>query len=132
MTKGRMRRDIVLEISSEARRSQTEARKYAGSCFIEFDELKAGGPVRECIAVVREGQFGKLEITFEDGRKLGLNGTSVGTLMRDLGGDTDDWIRHEIEVYAGSVQYQGSPKDAALVRTHSTKASSDMDDKIPF
>ena len=90
--------------------------KYASSSFIKFEEVKNNGSIRSKIAFVKEGQYGKLDVTLENGRKVGLNGTSVGVLMAELGDDYDGWIGYEVEIYAGSVPYQGSLKDAVLVR----------------
>jgi hypothetical protein len=101
---------------SKGKPTMVSARKYAASGFIKFQELKDKGPIRSRVAFVQEGQYGKLDATLENGRKLGLNGTSVGALMAELGDDTDTWVDHEVEVYAGVVQYPGSPKDAVLVR----------------
>ena len=82
--------------------------KYASSSFIKFEEVKNNGSIRSKIAFVKEGQYGKLDVTLENGRKVGLNGTSVGVLMAELGDDTDGWIGCEVEIYAGAVPYQPS------------------------
>jgi hypothetical protein len=91
---------------------------YAGATFIKFDDLQ-DGPLEEQIAAVNQenGQFGKrLVLAFETGRQLSLNKTSVTGLMLDLGPDSDDWIGHTVEVYAGQIKYQGAMKDAIRVR----------------
>jgi hypothetical protein len=93
-------------------------REYAGANFIKFDDLQ-DGPLEEQIAAVNQenGQFGKrLVLAFETGRQLSLNKTSVTGLMLDLGPDSDDWIGHTVEVYAGQIKYQGVMKDAVRVR----------------
>lgn len=100
-------------------------------------------------------------LAFESGRQLSLNKTSVTGLMLDLGPDSDDWIGHTIEVYAGQIKYQGVMKDAVRVRVTGLdksepeprrtlverspaqpadlksgggvrRSSADMDDEIPF
>jgi hypothetical protein len=92
-----------------------DARKYAASSFIKIEDVE-DKPMRECIVHVKEGQYGKLEALLESGRKLGLNGTSVGALMSEFGTDYEKWSDKDIEIYAGQVKYQGSLKDAVLAR----------------
>lgn len=98
----------------------TNARKYAGgSRYIKLDDLHESGPLREQIAVVKEeaGKYGdKLVLVFESGKQLSLNTTSVGNLIRDIDQDTDNWIGHFVEVYAGEVEFQNGMAGAVLVR----------------
>jgi hypothetical protein len=92
-----------------------DARKYAAGGFIKVDDVK-NAPIRERIVHVEVGQYGKLDVTLESSRKLGLNGTSVGALMCEFGTDTDTWPGHEIEIYVGKVKFRGDLKDAVLAR----------------
>jgi hypothetical protein len=107
-----------------------DARKYAAAGFIKIEEVK-DRPMRQRIVHVAVGQYGKLDATFESGRKLGLNGTSVGALMCEFGTDTDSWPGHEVEVYAGQVKYQGNLKDAVLVRPLNGASYDEMTDTSP-
>ena len=70
------------------------ARKYAGSPYVKLDHLRGKPPLRERIAFVAEetGNFGeRLVVTFESGKRLSLNATSVGNLMSDIDADYDNW-----------------------------------------
>jgi hypothetical protein len=121
-------------ISNEAKRTALEmvsARKFASAGYVKFAELKEKGSIQSRIVHVEQGQFGKLDATLESGRKVGLNGTSVGALMNEFGDDTDDWAGHEVEVYAGSVKYQGALKDAVLVRSINDAAVDEKPDTSP-
>ena len=103
----------------------------------------------------QKGKFGaKLVLFFESGRKLSLNGTSVGNLIRDIGQDYDDWTAHDVKVFAGEVDFKHGKADAVLVElidtdtppptssktppeppkkpTSKAAAGNDMDDEIPF
>jgi hypothetical protein len=94
------------------------ARKYAGNTYYKLEELHDKPPVRERISLVAEedGKYGKrLVATFESGKKLSLNATSVGNLIRDLGGETDEWNDHDVKVYAGEVAFQNGRADCILV-----------------
>jgi hypothetical protein len=120
-----------------------DARKYASTGFIKHDDVK-GGPILGRIVNVAVGQYGKLDITLDSGRKLGLNGTSTGALMCEFGTETDGWPGHDIEIYAGQVKYRGDLKDAVLARPLDGGESwedipdappegpVDPDDQIPF
>ena len=44
------------------------------------------------ITEIEEGKYDKPVATFEDGSKLSLNGTNVGTLIRAFGKNDEDWI----------------------------------------
>jgi hypothetical protein len=73
---------------------------------------------------------------------LALNATNTGALIRAYGPNSDDWIGREVELYGGTVEYQGKEMDAIRVRPISPalKASektkpppeAGMDDEIPF
>jgi hypothetical protein len=75
-----------------------------------------------------KANYGKLEALLESGRKLGLNGTSVGALMSKFGTDYEKWSGKDIEIYAGQVKYQGSLKDAVLARPLDGEALEAMSD----
>ena len=100
-------------------------------------------------------------MTFESGKKLSLNKTSVGNLRRDIDDDYDHWAGHEVKVFAGQVEFQNRQTDCVIVEAVDVdrpipesrkavverspakpvdlksgggvrKASADMDDEIPF
>jgi hypothetical protein len=53
---------------------------------------------------------------FESGAALSINATNNRILIRSFGPNSDDWIGKEIELFAGTVEFQGRPLDAVLVR----------------
>jgi hypothetical protein len=108
--------------SSALRRNTTmvDVRKYFSASFVTLKDV-ADGPIRGTIADVAEGKFGKLDISFEEGIKLSLNATNGHELSRAYGTDTDDWLGHEIELYAGEVEYQGKPQAGVRVKPISLK-----------
>lgn len=96
------------------------------------------------IAEIEEGQYEKPVVTFKDGTKLSLNGTNVGTLIRAFGKNDKDWISKKVELYAGTLRYNGNDNRAVLVRAPEVLSAvartapeprplcGEMDDAIPF
>ena len=117
--------------------------RYASSSFIKVDDL-ADGSERKVIAEIGEGRFEKPVATFDDGSKLSLNGTNVGTLIRAFGKNDQDWIGQRVELYAGTLRYNGNDNPAVLVRPlnllpapartppNPQSLRTDLDDEIPF
>jgi hypothetical protein len=93
--------------------------KYASSAFIRVDDLEHG-PEQKQIIEIEEGRYDKPVATFEDGSKLSLNGTNVGTLIRAFGKNDEDWINKKVELYAGTLRYNGNDNPAVLVRALET------------
>ena len=116
-----------------------QMRKYASSRFIKLEDLN-DGPLQKTIKDVEEGKFDKPILIFDDGTRLSLNGTNVSTLIRAFGTDDSDvWIGQPIELYAGTVPFNGSHKPAVLVRALAAptaaaqkKPQPPFDDTIPY
>jgi hypothetical protein len=52
-------------------------------------------------------------VTFEDGTRVSLNGTNVSTLLDAFGSiEHEDWIGQRIELYAGTLRYNGNDNPA--------------------
>lgn len=118
--------------------------KYAGASFIGLDDLQ-DGPIRGTIAAVEPGQYDKPVITFSNGMKLSCNKTNVSILITALGDESDDYLGEKIEVYAGTIRYQGEDQAAPLVRVLEREPGEkkkqppppkppkgDLDDDIPY
>jgi hypothetical protein len=118
--------------------------RYASRKFIKPEDL-ANGPQRKTIVTIEEGRYDKPNVTFHDGSKLSLNGTNVDTLIAAFGStEHSDWISEEIELYAGTLKYNGADNPAVLVRTLNASpaaikakpkprpARDDPDDEITF
>jgi hypothetical protein len=92
--------------------------------------------------MVAAGSAAPITLTFEDSRKLSLNGTNVGTLLRALGPNDKDWIGKRIELDAGTVRFNGNDTASVLVRALDVLPAAertplgpqpgDLDDEIPF
>jgi hypothetical protein len=116
--------------------------RYASRKFIKPEDLQ-GGPQRKTIMAIEEGRYDKPVVTFEDGTRLSLNGTNVSALL-DAFGSTghEDWIGQRIELYAGTLRYNGNDNAAVLVRALNPSLAAarakpkpqrdDPDDEIPF
>jgi hypothetical protein len=92
-----------------------DMRKFAGESFIKLDDVR-DGPLQEIVAAVKDGKFDKPNLVFESGAALSINATNNRILIRSFGPNSDDWIGKEIELFAGTVEFQGRPLDAVLVR----------------
>jgi hypothetical protein len=120
-----------------------DMKKYSGEHFIKVADVR-DGPIEGQIAVVREGQYDKPDLIFESGDVLSLNATNNKTLVRAYGTESDYWIGKQIEMFLGTIQYQGSDHDAVIVKPISppikkkktkddgSKPVPDMDDEIAF
>jgi hypothetical protein len=114
--------------------------RYASSSFIKVDDL-VDGPERKVISEIGEGRYEKPVATFDDGSKLSLNGTNVGTLIRAFGKNDEDWVGQSIELYAGTLRYNGDDNPAVLVRALNPlsaaartppKPQPPFDDEVPY
>jgi hypothetical protein len=132
--------------ADKLRKTQMDMSKYASSIFIKVDDLEHG-PEKKVIIEVEEGKFEKPVLTFDDGSKFSLNGTNVGTLIRAFGKNNKDWINKKVELYVGTLRYNGVDNPSVLVRALETvpdaartppeskplkSTKDDMDDTIPF
>jgi hypothetical protein len=121
----------------------TDMRRYGSKGrFIKPDDL-VNGPEQKVMAELGEGQYEKPVVTFTDGTKLSLNATNVDTLVLALGPNREDWIGKKIEVYRGTLRYNGNDNPAVLVRVLEVLPAAerrplpqpvrgDLDDEIPF
>jgi hypothetical protein len=118
--------------------------RYASRKFIKPEDL-ASGPQQKTIMAIEEGRYDKPVVTFEDGTRLSLNGTNVSVLIDAFGSAEDqDWIGQRIELYAGTLRYNGNDNAAVLVRALNPLPAAarippkpqpprdDPDDEIPF
>jgi len=113
--------------------------KYVGSVFLKVEDIKASGPQQVTIVDVRQGQYGKPDLMFDDGTRLGCNVTNGRALAKAYGFDSDDWVDKEVELVVGEIEYQGKPQESILVKPISppveNKAPPKRDepnDEVPF
>ena len=93
---------------------------------------------------IGDGRYEKPVATFDDGRKLSLNGTNVRTLIGAFGPNDEDWIGQRIELYTGTLRYNGNDNPAVLVRALNPSPAAartplkpqplrdDLADEVPF
>ena len=112
--------------------------KFIGNMFLKAEHVKASGPIRVRITSILEGQFGKLDLAFNDGSQLSLNATNCRTLARSYGSESDDWIGKEVQLTLGEIPYRGQPQEAILVTPISPPIENkgppkpELDDEVPF
>jgi hypothetical protein len=94
--------------------NEMDISKYCGSRFLKVEDVRE--PVVETIAGVVEGKYDKPDLIFESGNKLSLNKTNASVLRRLFGKDTDDAVGAEVELYVGTIAYQGDDHEAVLIR----------------
>jgi hypothetical protein len=85
---------------------------FAAAGFIRPDHLT--GTERVVIKAIEKGQFKPVAV-LGDARKLGLNGTTIATLIRAFGKDSDGWINKTIEIRPGTTTFNGASKATVLV-----------------
>jgi hypothetical protein len=115
--------------------------RYASAAFINVEDL-VNGPQQKTITEIEEGPYKKPVVTFDDGTRLSLNKTSVSALIRAYGKDSNGFIAQRIEIYAGTVRYNGNDAPAVLVRPLSPpiaakpkaepQSGNGPDDEVPF
>jgi hypothetical protein len=130
--------------AAKLRRTQMDLSRYASRKFIKPEDL-ASGPQHKTIMAIEEGRYDKPVVTFEDGARLSLNGTNVSVLIDAFGSAEDqDWIGQRIELYPGTLRYNGNDNAAVMVRALNRVPAAartppkpqprrdDPDDEIPF
>jgi hypothetical protein len=124
----RRRRRLEQCDRAEKWRNTMDVSKYLGNAFHKVGDVKVNGPIRLVITSAAEGQFDKLDLTFDDGTRLSLNVTNTRALARAYGTDDADWIGKEIELTVGEIEYQGQaagvdPRQADLAADREAAAA---------
>jgi hypothetical protein len=111
--------------------------QYAATQFIRVEDL-VDGPQRKKIASIEPGKFDKPVVTFADRTRLSLNGTNINTIINAFGStESEDLIGKDVELYVGTIRFQGADRESVLLRALSrpapTKSLKDeLDDEVPF
>jgi hypothetical protein len=119
-----------------------DTREFIGS-FLKPEDVST--PVVLTIANVAEGKFDKLDLTFDDGSKLGLNNTNGRKVARAWGYESDAWINKQVELSAGRITYKDEEQDTIVLTpispampanepalAKSLTLGGPIDDDIPF
>jgi len=116
--------------------------KYIGPQFLKVEDIRASEPRQVTIVDVKEGNYDKPTLHFDDGTCLDCNTTNGRALARAYGYESDDWIDKEVRLVVGEVQYQGKPQETVLIKPISPPVENkappkpeprpDFDDSIPF
>jgi hypothetical protein len=114
-----------------------DMRRYMSARYLKPADVEAC-PIRATITKVEEGKYEKPDITLDNGNKLSINGTNVGTLVAAYGEKDTDWIGQKIELYLGELKVKGAMQAAILVRPISPPIEKPaepvpaLNDEIPF
>jgi len=117
-----------------------DMRKYAGSSFIQVDDVR-DRPIQVTIIKVVEGNYGKPDLILSDGRRFSLNATNTKTLIAAYGVNDADWLGMHVEFCLGQIKYQGKFQDSVMVKPVSPgkpvaerkpPPPPEMNDDIPF
>ena len=93
-----------------------DMRKYSRrSAYIKVDDVR-DQPRDETIVFVKEGKFGKPDITFESGKVFSINAGNTETLIAAYGPDSVDWLGKTIRLCLGTINYQGENNEAVLIK----------------
>jgi hypothetical protein len=110
--------------------------RYASAKFYKLDDLiKAGRPLLKTIESVTEGNYDKPVLRFTDGTRFSLNATNVSTIIELFGSTkSEDLIGKDVELYVGTIRYQGADQESVLLRKPAPRQSlkDELDDEIPF
>jgi hypothetical protein len=107
---------------------------YASKKYIKLEDV-ADRPLRKTIVGVEIGQYDRPVITFSDRSQFTVNGTNTNTLIDAFGStESESLVGEQIELYAGTIRYQGADKPSVLVRAVSQgkKPKPEFEDEVPF
>jgi len=108
-----------------------DMRKYARrSAYIKIDDVR-DEPIDGTIADVKEGKFGKPDMTLESGKVLSLNGSNTEILIDAFGAESDCWIGKRVKLSLGTIHYQGEDNETVVVEPIKNK-DAPFDDDVPF
>ena len=119
-----------------------DMRQFLKPKFLKVEDCRH--PHQRQIVSVELGQFGKPDLVFEDGDKLGLSATNIRILSDAFGSESDRWPGRIIELYVGPGKYEGENVDMVLVKIAkadepsigsakpATKSAGGMDDEFRF
>jgi hypothetical protein len=118
-----------------------DTREFIGGSFLKPEDVTT--PVVLKITGVAKGKFDKLDLTFDDGSKLGLNATNGRKIAKAWTFESANWLNKEVELSAGIVPYNGEDQPTIVLKPRSpvTPArdqalakppKSAIDDDIPF
>jgi len=119
------------------------AGKFLGRAFLKLADVKVNGPLRLFTVEAKEGQYGKLDLEFDDHTVLSLNVTNTRAMARAYGDDYGEWGGKEVELSVGETTFEGEPTETILLRPISPPSEkkppkpkgahgADMDDEMPF
>jgi hypothetical protein len=91
---------------------------------------------------IKEGQYGKPDLTLGNGRRFSLNATNTKVLVNAFGRNSNDYLGQQIELYAGTIKFKGENQDSVLVRPITSgrpeaertplPAQDEIEEEIPF
>jgi hypothetical protein len=118
-----------------------DTREFIGGILLKPEDVTT--PIVLTIVHVAKGKFDKLDLTFDDGSKLGLNATNGKKIAKAWTFESANWLGKEVELSAGVVPYNGEDQPTIILKTISPSTpahekalakspKSPIDDEIPF
>jgi hypothetical protein len=92
-----------------------DMRQFKKPKFLKVEDIR-DRPRQVRIAGCVMGKYGKPDLIFEDGDKLGLSATNADILSEAYSFESEEWVGHLIELYVGKGTYEGEDVDMVLVR----------------
>jgi len=92
-----------------------DMRQFKKPRFLKVDDIR-DRPRQVRIAGVELGQYGKPDLFFENGDKLGLSATNNEILTEVYGWESENWLGHLIDLYVGKGKYDGEDVDMIVIK----------------
>ena len=112
--------------------TKMDTREFIGGTFLKPEDI-GPTPIKLTITSVARGKFDKLDLTFDDQSRMGLNNTNGRAIARAWGFESNDWLDKRVELSVGFVTYKGEQQETIVLRPVSpaTPETGPIDD-IPF
>jgi hypothetical protein len=133
----------TLKVRRNGEMNMPSAGKFLGRVFLKLADVKANGPLRLFTVEATEGQYGKLDLEFDDHTVLPLNVTNTRVMARAYGDDYGEWGGKEVELSVGETTFEGEPTETTILKPISPATpkkppkpkgarGDGMDDEMPF
>lgn len=90
-----------------------DMREFRKAKFLKVENCRVPRQMR--IAGAALGKYGKPDLIFENGDRLGLSATNAEILSDAYGWESEAWAGHLVELYVGQGQFEGETVDMVLI-----------------
>jgi hypothetical protein len=133
----------IPKVRRKGKTTMPSAAKFLGKTFLKLGDVKVNGPIRLFTFKATEGQYGKIDLEFDDHTVLSLNVTNTRAMYRAYGDDYGKWGGKEVELVVGEIEFEGKPTESIILKPISPPiekkppkprkdSGSDMDDEVRF